>query len=278
MVRARVTRDDHDLGAVQGVDPNRQTRGNQCKADRLLSRRRRASTTSPFAVSLWRTRPHHGRRQRPSRLALSALIGARAGSLRTTSIRNSICSGISLGKYGDQWDNTSANSAQGYVKTIERALADGGRRRRSVTTWSAIIRSPIAARQGSSAAWALPSAPSPAIPFTTFMCGDCFRARRSPASSFTAPSTCRSSTTRFIARLSGLWLDWMAQGTRVSRNLFHDNRLRLFVEVDHGPFCSTTIFFCRLSLRDNSQGGAYRAQPVRRRRGVNKFDGRIRRF
>ena len=40
-------------------------------------------------------------------------------------IRNSICSGISLGKYGDQWDNTSANTAEGYVKTIDRALANG---------------------------------------------------------------------------------------------------------------------------------------------------------
>ena len=34
----------------------------------------------------------------------------------------------------------------------------------------------------------------------------------------------------------GLWLDWMAQGTRVSGNLFHDNARDLFVEVDHGPF------------------------------------------
>ena len=35
----------------------------------------------------------------------------------------------------------------------------------------------------------------------------------------------------------GLWLDWMAQGTRVTGNLFHDNLTEdLFVEVDHGPF------------------------------------------
>ena len=39
-------------------------------------------------------------------------------------ISHSICSGIALGKYGDQWDNTSANTAEGYVKTIERALAE----------------------------------------------------------------------------------------------------------------------------------------------------------
>ena len=40
-------------------------------------------------------------------------------------ISHSRCSGISLGKYGDEWDNTSANSAEGYVKTIERALKNG---------------------------------------------------------------------------------------------------------------------------------------------------------
>jgi len=39
-------------------------------------------------------------------------------------VSHSVCSGISLGKYGDQWDNT-AGSAGGYVKTIERAARNG---------------------------------------------------------------------------------------------------------------------------------------------------------
>jgi hypothetical protein len=34
----------------------------------------------------------------------------------------------------------------------------------------------------------------------------------------------------------GLWLDWMAQGTRVSKNLMYNNDLEdLFMEVNHGP-------------------------------------------
>jgi len=33
-------------------------------------------------------------------------------------IRNSKCSGITLGKHGDEFDNTSENSAEGYVETI----------------------------------------------------------------------------------------------------------------------------------------------------------------
>ena len=57
----------------------------------------------------------------------------------------------------------------------------------------------------------------------------------------------------------GLWLDWMAQGTRVSGNLFHDNAADdLFVEVDHGPFVvDNNLFLSRVNLLDRSEGGAY---------------------
>ena len=33
----------------------------------------------------------------------------------------------------------------------------------------------------------------------------------------------------------GLWMDWMAQGTRISSNLMYNNDMDLFTEVDHGP-------------------------------------------
>jgi hypothetical protein len=57
----------------------------------------------------------------------------------------------------------------------------------------------------------------------------------------------------------GLWLDWMAQGTHVTRNLFHDNTTDdLFVEVNHGPFVvDHNVFLSPTALRDWSQGGAY---------------------
>jgi alpha-N-arabinofuranosidase len=38
--------------------------------------------------------------------------------IENNDIRYSTCVGITLGKHGDQWDNTSANTAKGYVKTI----------------------------------------------------------------------------------------------------------------------------------------------------------------
>jgi hypothetical protein len=57
----------------------------------------------------------------------------------------------------------------------------------------------------------------------------------------------------------GLWLDWMAQGTRVSRNLFYDNAGQdLFVEVNHGPFVvDNNLFLSPTSILDMSEGGAY---------------------
>lgn len=33
----------------------------------------------------------------------------------------------------------------------------------------------------------------------------------------------------------GLWMDWMAQGTRISSNLLYNNDIDLFTEVNHGP-------------------------------------------
>jgi alpha-N-arabinofuranosidase len=51
----------------------------------------------------------------------------------------------------------------------------------------------------------------------------------------------------------------MAQGTRVTGNLFHDNMAEdLFVEVDHGPFLvDNNVFLSPRSLLSVSQGGAY---------------------
>ena len=52
--------------------------------------------------------------------------------IEDNAVSHSTCSGISLGKYGDEFDNTSQNSAEGYVKTIERATEvrmDQGNRR-----------------------------------------------------------------------------------------------------------------------------------------------------
>lgn len=57
----------------------------------------------------------------------------------------------------------------------------------------------------------------------------------------------------------GIWMDWMAQGSRISCNLFYDNvYMDLFYEVDHGPYvCDNNIMLSDCSLWDWSESGAY---------------------
>jgi alpha-N-arabinofuranosidase len=59
-------------------------------------------------------------------------------------------------------------------------------------------------------------------------------------------------------QLGGIWLDWMAQGARVTGNLLHDNYIDLFMEVDHGPLLvDNNIFLSKLNMRHMSHGGGY---------------------
>ena len=56
----------------------------------------------------------------------------------------------------------------------------------------------------------------------------------------------------------GTWLDWQAQGIRISRNIYHKNETDLFIEVSHGPhIADNNIFGSKHSLLNVSQGGAY---------------------
>jgi hypothetical protein len=57
----------------------------------------------------------------------------------------------------------------------------------------------------------------------------------------------------------GIWLDWMAQGVRVTSNLLYDNiSVDLLMEVDHGPYViDNNIFLSGTALWDWSQGGCF---------------------
>ena len=56
----------------------------------------------------------------------------------------------------------------------------------------------------------------------------------------------------------GTWLDWQAQGTRVTQNLYHDNARDFYIEVSHGP-CTVdnNLFLSDVSLMDRAQGSAF---------------------
>lgn len=56
----------------------------------------------------------------------------------------------------------------------------------------------------------------------------------------------------------GTWLDWEAQGVRVSGNLYYGNDRDLMIEVTHGPYkVDNNIFASEYNFDNVAQGGAY---------------------
>ncbi|MGP8252371.1 MAG: right-handed parallel beta-helix repeat-containing protein [Terracidiphilus sp.] len=192
-------------------------------------------------------------------------------------VSHSICCGISLGKYGDQWDNTSENSAEGYVKTIERALESGWSNERighHIVRNNAISHCEQAGIVGSLG------------PVFSIVTGNTihdihvrqlFSGAEMAGIKFHAAIDVEISHNHIYRCIRGLWLDWMAQGTRVAGNLFHDNQSEdLFVEVDHGPFVfENNLFLSETSLQVNSQGGAFVHNLLCGGVNLHQYDGRL---
>ena len=180
--------------------------------------------------------------------------------IENNDIRYSTCVGIALGKYGDQWDNTSQNTAEGYVKTIERALENGWSKENighHVVRNNHISHCEQAGIVGSMGAV-----------FSTITGNvirdihirQLFSGAEMAGIKIHAAIDTEISQNHIYRTCRGIWLDWMAQGARVTRNLLHDNNTRedLFVEVNHGPFLiDNNLFLSGRSLFDMSQGGAY---------------------
>lgn len=173
-------------------------------------------------------------------------------------IRYSVCTGVTLGKHGDRFDNTSQDTAEGYVKTIERALANG---------WSKdnighhVIRNNHIAHCEQAG---IVGSMGPVFCTVTNNTIHDIHVRRLFTGAEMAGIKFHGAIDTVIQgnhiydNCLGIWLDWMTQGTRVTRNLLYDNGRDLFVEVNHGPFLvDSNIFLSRNGLLVNSQGGAY---------------------
>ena len=174
-------------------------------------------------------------------------------------ISDSRCSGITLGKHGDEFDNTSEDSAEGYVETIHRAEKRG---------WSGenighhIIRNnTIFNCEQTGICGSLGAI------FSTIENNDIYNIhiKRQFTGAEMAGIKIHAAIDMLIKnnRVAncnrGLWLDWMAQGTHVTGNLFYNNASEdLFVEVNHGPFLvDNNMLFSKRSILDCSEGGAY---------------------
>jgi alpha-N-arabinofuranosidase len=174
-------------------------------------------------------------------------------------IRYSTCVGVTLGKYGDQWDNTSQNTAKGYVKTIERALEKGWSRENighHIVRNNNITHCEQAGIVGSLGA---------VFSSITGNVIHDIHVRRLFTGAEMAGIKIHASIDTVIRNnhiyrtCRGIWMDWMAQGTRIAGNLCYNNTTDdLFCEVNHGPYLiENNMFLSKSGLKDWSQGGAY---------------------
>ena len=192
------------------------------------------------------------------------LIGthwSRGWIIESNVISHSICSGVTLGKHGDEFDNTSANSADGYVKTIERAHAFTIPWTRENIGHHIVRNNTISHCEQAGIVGSLGAAFSTITGNTIhdIHVRQLFTGYEQAGIKLHGAIDAEIRGNHIYRAYRGLWLDWMAQGTRISGNLFHDNSAEdLYVEVNHGPFLvDNNLLLSPRSLLDMSEGGAY---------------------
>ena len=179
--------------------------------------------------------------------------------IENNDIQYSTCSGVTLGKYGDEFDNVAA-TAGAYVKTIERATTNGWN---GANIGHHLVRSNVISHceQGGIIG-------SLGGVFSTITDNDIhdIHVRRLFAGAEQAAIKLHAGIDVVIRHnhihhsYRGIWLDWMGQGTRITGNLFHDNLdgCDLFFEVDHGPILvDNNLLLSAKTLQSWSQGVAY---------------------
>ena len=190
-------------------------------------------------------------------------------------INHSSCVGITLGKYGDAWDN-KAQSAEGYTATIHRALENGWSRE---NIGHHLVRDNTISHCEQAGVVGSMGAVFSEVSGNTIHdihVRRLFTGAEMAGIKFHAAIDVQISGNHIYRTCRGIWLDWMAQGTRVTRNLLHDNQDQdLFVEVDHGPFLvDNNLFLSAKALLVYSQGGAYAQNLIAGGMDLNSFDAR----
>ena len=196
----------------------------------------------------------------------TAIVGtnwSKGWTIEDCEVSGTECSGITLGKYGDEFDNVGP-TAQNYHNTILRCVSNGldrvGRhlvRRCRVTDCGqagicgslGAVFSTIDDCDISYCHWKKPYGGAE-------MAGIKIHA----AVDFTI-SNCRI---HHCGDIGGIWLDWMAQGARIVGNRMWANKRDLFFEVDHGPILvEGNDLLSDMALMAYSQGAAFVGNRMR---------------
>ena len=177
------------------------------------------------------------------------------------SISDSKCTGITLGKYGDGWDNKpdSAPAFIKYNKTIARALKDGWNKENighHVVRNNTIFNCEQAGICGSLGAVFSEISGNNIYDIWTKRL---FGGPEIAGIKLHAPIDVLIKNNRVVNTHRGIWMDWMSQGTRVTGNICYNNTADdIYFEVNHGPYIvDNNILLSDIAVNDDSQGGAY---------------------
>lgn len=179
--------------------------------------------------------------------------------IENNDISYSKCTGITLGKYGDEWDNKS-ESVEGFIKTTERAVENSWNKEH---IGSHLVRNNHISHCGQAGiAGSLGAIFSTITGNTINSIGkqQLFWGYELAGIKLHAAVDVVISKNHIYDTEGGIWLDWMAQGTRITGNLLHDNRVQdLSLEVDHGPVLIDNNLFLSPELAQVrlSQGVAF---------------------
>lgn len=177
--------------------------------------------------------------------------------IENNTVSDSRCAGITLGKYGNSVDDVGA-TADRYNQTVRDALADGWHKG---SIGSHIVRNnTIYNCEQAGIAGSLGAAFSEVSGNHIYQIHVArkFGGAEMAGIKFHGAIDSVIKGNRIHHTCLGIWLDWMAQGTRVSGNLLYENDRDLFLEVNHGPFVvDNNILLSKGALLNMSEGGAY---------------------
>ena len=208
------------------------------------------------------------------------LIGthwSRGWIIENNTIEYSKCSGISLGKYGDDYDNKNTESAEGYVGTIKRALAFGWNKG---TIGGHIVRNNTIAyceQTGIVGSMGCSFSTIQGNTIHDIYVHRLFSGAEMAAIKFHGAVDVQIMNNHIYRSGSfGIWLDWMAQGAQIKSNLMNDNSTDIFLEVDHGPMLiSNNILLSKSNLLMNSSGATFVHNLFAGKIDVIHYDARL---
>lgn len=207
------------------------------------------------------TMEHAATNWAPPTAEQKGLIGthwSRGWVIENNIISYSKCVGIALGKYGDTYDNTSAEAAEGYVGTINRALAFGWNK---ATVGGHIVRNNTIAYCEQAGIVGSMGCSFSIIEGNTIHdvhVRKLFNGAEMAGIKFHGAIDVMIRKNRIYHTCLGVWLDWMAQGAQVNDNLFYENDYDLFLEMDHGPMLiANNLMLSDNNLMINAKGAAF---------------------